>query len=419
MEGGAWPLPTLWCGCISPESHEETPPPVPQSHWVEAPSVTAQFDQEIVFFESTYTNTPTEIIPKQSTHATLTLTCSGGPHGAYLSVEKHCVDEKLQLLDGLPLPVTRIFIPANCEMRWENLYEGREASVVENDITVRATLHAINEMSPPTVCAHLTSVQLALEAVSHFPTNRAHHIFGPAEKTTVRFAPSALTSEGCIEVPSTFLGTVNDLDIRVPNDVSSSRLVVRCKNQTRNLPLKVIRPTQAHVIGVRSYTHQDWLRELGSFPPNCFVGVGAFIDVQIYPLTVSFQNICILERTTPATNIWGCCTNQMLFPLESIGHGQEEGGVELPHVNGAQISEGNLASSDNIAFWVLGLNIPCEGGGWTINIPWQWYTGIEPVHDWMIVPQKMTILPNGTAILQKHNVTIQRTQEGVFSCPQD
>ncbi len=94
-------------------------------------------------------------------------------------------------------------------------------------------------------------------------------------------------------------------------------------------------------------------------------GVAGRIWVRVLPNYVSFQHIRLLEGFAPAESIWGCCTNQTLFPREQICHGEE---ADRP--------------------------------------------GAIELHDWMTVRQEMTIEVDGTCKIRKNGIVLSRSIGG-------
>ena len=182
------------------------------------------------------------------------------------------------------------------------------------------------------------------------------------------------------------------------------------------LPFSVLEPSGVEVVEVRPLSPQDWI-ELDEEPLlNGQAGVAANIDVRVLPSYVSFKKINLLEGMCPAVSVWGCCANTDYFPA-NMTHDGIAGGSETYAEEGTSVNSQNMLNSDKVAFWPpTRLAFPCEPGGFTFNIPWKWYADGRPrLHDWMVVPQIMTVHSNGTVTISKNGVTITRTKAGNMS----
>ena len=321
-------LPTIWCGCWY-EDPDEDPEPTPEPHsdMASRPSVTATFSKSVVLFEDAYTNAPGEVVQRQSSETILTISAYGGANGAYLQVYPGILDAKLIRTGGHNLPRRKVKIPENSDVVYEIAYQGKVASGAAKDIKVRATLTAINEISPLPSTAEATSAQLQMEAVSTFPTNRARHVFGPLEESRIKVFPEALMSRIEITGEIPHEGKVESTKLTSSTKAATFNLDVKCEDAELTLAMSVIEP-EGGVQGIQAepFTDADW-DEIEETPlMSSEAGVTGNIWVRVLPQHVSFQHIRMLEGTAPAVAIWGCCTNQTLFPPESIAHGVMAGG---------------------------------------------------------------------------------------------
>ena len=177
------------------------------------------------------------------------------------------------------------------------------------------------------------------------------------------------------------------------------------------MPISVLHPSQeCEVVSVLPLTPSDWaVLKADPLAPNR-AGAAGKIKVRVKPDHVSFKNVFMIEGTALATGIWGCCLNSTLYPPGVLDHGVEAGGSDNYHGQGAQIGEDNTLDYDRVAFWAhADQDFPCEGGGFTLNIPWKWYAlGCVGIHDWRTAPQIIHIFPNGTVTISKNGATIRR-----------
>ena len=184
-------LPTVWCGCWEDDPEEPEPTPEPHADMASKPSVTATFSEPVVLFEDAYTNAPGEVVQRQSTTTTLTISAYGGANGAYLQVDPGILETKLVRTDGHRLPTSKVKIPQNSDVVYEIAYQGKVASRAAKDIKVRATLTAINDMSPPPSTADLTAVRVAINPEHKTGEMfRFRHKFGVCERVFCESWPS-------------------------------------------------------------------------------------------------------------------------------------------------------------------------------------------------------------------------------------
>ena len=187
-------LPTVWCGCWEDDPEEPEPTPEPHADMASRPAVTATFSASVVLFEDAYTNAPGEVVQRQSTTTTLTISAYGGANGAYLQVDPGILNDKLVRTGGHSLPTSRVRIPENSDVTYEIVYEGKTASSGMQDINVTATLTAINDMSPLPSTADLTAVRVAIRPVHETgPMFCNRHRFGVCEWVQCESWPSVVS----------------------------------------------------------------------------------------------------------------------------------------------------------------------------------------------------------------------------------
>ena len=232
-----------------------------------------------------------------------------------------------------------------------------------------------NDMSPSPSIAKATAARLQMEAVSTFPANRARHVFGPLEEARMKVYPGVLTSaiEMIGNVPHE--GKIESRMLTVGTKATTFNLDVKCDGAELTLTFSVIEPVGS-VRGLRAepFTNGDW-EEIEENPLlSSESGVAGNVWVRVLPQYVSFQHIRMLEGTAPAVSIWGCCTNQVLFPPDDIAHGVTAGGTPSYAQQETAVLEDNLLGPDRVAFGPPGnLEFPCDGGGYSFDIPWKWY----------------------------------------------
>ena len=178
-------LPTVWCGCTDShgEEDDDPPPTTPHEDMASAPSVSATFDYPVVIFENAYTNAPGASFPRHSKTVRLRISAYGGANGSRLNISKVGIDEKLIQTGGHRFPTKEVKIPADSDVNYEFVFEGKAESGSEKDIKVTASLTAINAMSPKPETAELTAVQVVIEAEDQHPISELlnRHAFGMRE----------------------------------------------------------------------------------------------------------------------------------------------------------------------------------------------------------------------------------------------
>lgn len=413
FEGVSADLPTVWCGCGEDDPETPEPPALPHEDMASSPSVKATFSRSVVLFEDAYTNAPGDVVPRRSSETTLTISAYGGANGAWLLVDPGSVGDRLAWAGGHRLPTSRVRIPANSDVRYEIVYEGRASSAKAHDVEVTATLTAMNDMSPMPSVATATSVRLQMEAVSTFPSNRARHVFGPLEKSRFKVFPDSLRPNLAITGTVPYDGHLDTVKLTASAKAATFDLVAECGEGKITLPFSVIGPS-AKIEGLfaEPFSSQDW-EDIEEAPLSSQEGgVAGRIWVRVLPSYVSFQHIRMIEGTAPATLTWGCCTNHVQFPPDRISHGEVSGGSSSYAQSGTEISKDNLLGPDRVAFWPPSeLELPCGGGGYTLDIPWKWYAdkpGVTDLHDWMTVRQEMKIESDGASEVRKNGIVIRR-----------
>ena len=260
--------------------------------------------------------------------------------------------------------------------------------------------------------AELTVVKLEVEAEADYPTEKNRRAFGPVERATIKSTPAGMaritgTLPEDIQLPS----LVTPCNMKVGDEAKSFTITLTVGGETFNMPISVIHPSQeCEVVSVLPLTPADWvdLRADPLVPQKA--GAAGKIKVRLKPDYVSFKHISLIEGFAPATGVWGCCLDEVLYPPGSLDHGTEAGGADNYHGKGDEVEEDNTLPYDKVAFWVhQSQDFPCEGGGFTLAIPWKWYAENLPgIHDWRTAMQVIRIMPNGTVTISKNGATIRR-----------
>ena len=118
----------------------------------------------------------------------------GCANGSRLNISKVGVDEKLIQTGGHRFPTKEVRIPADSDVNYEFVFEGKAESESEKDIKVTASLTAINAMSPQPETAELTAVRVAIRPDhSTGPMYRNRHLFGVCEQVYCESWPQSIS----------------------------------------------------------------------------------------------------------------------------------------------------------------------------------------------------------------------------------
>ena len=289
-------LSTVWCGCWEDDPEEPEPTPEPHSDMASKPSVTATFSEPVVLFEDAYTNAPGEVVQRQSTTTTLTISAYGGANGAYLQVDPGILETKLVRTDGHSLPTARVRIPENSDVTYEISYEGKAASSGMRDIEVTATLTAINDMSPSPSIANLTAVRVAINPEHKTGEMfRSRHKFGVCERVFCESWPSDIR----VRWDGGALGTTRSEAARylheVPFAALAYNLVASAEGVSFRCPVESIFPD-----AVKAFNDDSHSVTMSYSAENASEAgwVGVELPVYCSPTNVYFGEIQVRELET-------------------------------------------------------------------------------------------------------------------------
>ena len=144
------------CGCSPHVPDEEDDGPY-------AASASVSFSKKAIIFEDAYENKPGESVPKKSKQAVLSCVAHGGPNGGR-AVFTLANAEKLVRISGVELPI-EVDVPAGHKVAFDIVYEGGEASGIENDVVATAQFIDNEEGDLGSMEDELTVVEVELRVV--------------------------------------------------------------------------------------------------------------------------------------------------------------------------------------------------------------------------------------------------------------
>lgn len=267
--------------------------------------------------------------------------------------------------------------------------------------------------------AELTVVRVAMEAVAQAQANRNRHVFGPLERSTIRIQPWNLQLglsdlSMCSQIPAS-----TDTILQFTNQACSAGVRLSYGGVEFPMSFTVIEPdSRILVTNPRELPEDEWMPFFDEHPlESGEAGVAWIVDGYLTPSYVSFGHLRVMEMGVPASGIWGCCTNQDLFPTMALFHQGtnapiDEGGP------GEEVGEDNrIGTGDRIAFWPTSrLAFPCEPGGFAFAIPVKWYSEDRlRTNSLDSLVQRIQIKSDGTVGVSKYGFSFERKLTGEFS----
>ena len=327
-------------------------------YYTEEPSATASisFSKSAVIFENCYTNAPNDVVPRRSTTNSLDITIYGGPFGGSAEIE---FDDKgkLEYLTQEAIPHS-ISVAAEQTLELSFPFTAKEESASEKDI--KASLKFTEYFTGDVIESEdeMTAVRVEVEAEADWPENKVRHVFGPAEEAVLRQYPLAPKLYFAQILPHG--GGVREYaeNWKYIAPASSSAMIYRIRG--------------------RSDEGEEFSMNMITLPPkgyvvfeiatNCFASAGVsggfelFFRMRLFPLTVAFKKLELLEIPCVATNAVGYYAQDSKLYL--LDHGQHGAG------------SWNIVGDENTCgdHVQMGINDPpwLGGGSFTWPIPNAW-----------------------------------------------
>jgi hypothetical protein len=297
LEGAAFTMPSLWCGCTAVGSGFSGVPQFPAS-------VSVDFDRAVVFYEDAYTNAPNDIVARHSTTNVLSVSAYGGESGGMLRISQQNMD-KLRRIGGanIRFPYSAV-LPPRGSVSLSVEYEAAKHSDAENDISVDASLTPIDGCVAVSASASNTVVEVQLEAMHGAPLdgNTRRHLYGVGELVQCRNLP--------LSVPVSWEPSVGHMlnygngypNYESPLQGGECTLTASAKGECYATLCKILEPEKYYCERVTGIDFGLGTNEAG--------GVGMLLELYIAPRTVSFGNVAMQEVPTTTGQVGGYFLNE-------------------------------------------------------------------------------------------------------------
>ncbi len=378
------------------------------AHYEPVPRIAldARFTKNTILFEAPYRNSPGEYVGRRSTKTVLRIAANGGQFGGRLRLLRN---------DGGRLAVNGIMdfnddgevIPPGATSRvWTYSFEGVMASKDSDDsqMILSFTEYFTGETLVQT--AKVTVVQVKISAEASFPSNKARHVFGPAERISYSLNPVIRNAEWNIggdvykgpscKVLMPASHAFLDVQAAVGSDVSF------------NTRLMVVEPEESFAVRFRAARDDDW-ENRGLIPPTPgTVAVGLWTELVLKPSNVSFENLIVYEGFCRATDLTGRFEGlEEDFPVHDSHRGA---GNEIP------VREGNVCGNDLAAVAFESIAPPWAAGGFVYPVPTYWRTQDEEkgldLNLMKVESAEYSFSPDGTLAVRRFGCNASRRIDG-------
>ncbi|MBR2940876.1 MAG: hypothetical protein IKC14_06160 [Kiritimatiellae bacterium] len=261
-----------------------------------------------------------------------------------------------------------------------------------------------DRIDPIATTTSLAVVELEVEAVATWPTNRNRHVFGPKERFRIVSSPQVLLS-----IDSASPASVSGNTVTAPDVPCTFPVTATIGSAAVSLLFSCIPPTGIDAYSCFELSQQDWLMRTGTAPFLGDVAVGIKIENRLMPDYVSFSHLFFMEGECDATDRWGLFADPQntLLPHDSIGGAWGE--VSVGIVN-------DLPKDYATARFNAVLPIEMDGG-FQYNITNYWYvknSGVTgEIHPFGVEAQKYTLYANGDLSVEKFGWTATRGTNNV------
>jgi hypothetical protein len=374
-EGYALGFGGIPCGCVNSQEGEQ------------AASARISFLSGAVIFENGYTNAPNDIVPRRSTTNSLNITVYGGSLGGSAEID---FDDK-----GKLAYLTQEAIPRSISVAAEETLElsfpftAKEENATENDI--KARLKFSENFTGDIIESEdeMTAVRVEVEAEADWPENKNRHVFGPAEIAIIKQSPSEPKVYFAQLLPNGGGVMTNGNEWQYTAPAPSSAMIYRingfCDGGVAfSMYMKTLTPTGYSVFEIKT---------------NCFSSAGQsggflmVMKMRLNPLTVSFENLELIEIPRVSTNAVGYYAQESKKHL--LDHGRHGAG------NWVEVAISNLCF-DTVQ---MGINDPpwLSGGSFTWPIPNAWRVSEceEMLNQFINTDQTFILEPNGDSRVRK------------------
>jgi hypothetical protein len=235
----------------------------------------------------------------------------------------------------------------------------------------------------------MTAVRVEVEAKADWPENKNRHVFGPAEIAIIKQSPSEPKVYFAQLLPNGGGVMTNGNEWQYTAPAPSSAMIYRINGfcdggGVFSMYMKTLTPTGYSVFEIRT---------------NCFSSAGQsggflmLMKMRLNPLTVSFENLELIEIPRVATNAVGYYAQESKTHL--LDHGRHGAG------NWVEVAISNLCF-DTVQ---MGINDPpwLSGGSFTWPIPNAWRVSEceEMLNQFINTDQTFILEPNGDSRVRK------------------
>jgi hypothetical protein len=393
----------IHCGCSVGDGEDDTQ---------EDASVSVSFSEGAIIFENQYETSPSVFVGLQSTTTTVACAANGGPNGGmvYFTITG---EDKLCKINGEELPYTRQLLP-NENINFEIKYTGKEASVDENDVEIKATFTENGTNRIITDEAELTVICVEFVPEVSAPANECYnrHVCGVGEILQCFQSPATPKVEWLLS---------NNSRMRMINKFvcpllpMEKPIVAKCKGASYIPLISVIAPS-----GIKA---QNVGYEVMNVSSNEAGGLVLAMDLYVMPLEVSFSRISIEEVPCDVGVRSGYFSRQEFSSMWC--HSRENGAGNWINVEKDNFIGRDRAGITNELFRIhsSGILIDDEDYEWTDgrlewDVPYGWNekdTGGEIVECGRFaedVKQVMVIFSDGRFGVRKHSNVVIRYADG-------
>ena len=261
-------------------------------------------------------------------------------------------------------------------------------------------------IDPIAVTTSLAAVEIAVEAVATWPTNRNRHVFGPKEQFTITTNPNVELS--CYPMDGT---SVSNNVVTAPDRPGGFFVGLAIGDVVHDLWFLCIAPTSVQGRNPRSFLPDEWMNKDRYQIPVGYPGVGMHIDTWLEPKYVSFKHLRVYEGYAPAINRQGWYRDLVAFPDDELAHNYNAGATNATGAAGVKTYDNLIGEGDLVAAWMnpsasytngsYQYSIPvywfAEGGGYTNNLPDSVQT------TWVTWDGTMGVSKNGCAMERSTN----------------
>ena len=265
-------------------------------------------------------------------------------------------------------------------------------------------------IDPIAVTTSLAAVEIAVEAVATWPTNRNRHVFGPKERFTITTNPNVELS--CYPMDGSF---VSNNVVTAPDRPGGFAVGLTIGDIVHDLWFLCIAPTSIHGKNPRLFSPGDWERVGVAQLMIGEAGADMRIDTWLEPTYVSFKHLRVYEGYAPVINRTGWYADVNAFPDDKIEHGANAGASNGGQTTSVLATNNETGNGDCVAAYI-GARPAYTNGSYQLSIPVYWfaegggYTNSLPNNSL----QTAWVYSDGTMKVEKSGCTLERMTNGVF-----